>query len=193
MIFKKDLKKWFDRSIDGFVDTDNYNYFHKNVAYAVDKCYNCFKKDAQKSVNYLVKQFEMKKSADEYKQSVATSKTGVIDTNKLFKYKLTDDIFKKVTVVPEGKNHGLVMYLDWSGSMQYQLLDTLKQTYNLIWFCRKANIPFRVYGFQSGLRPDQALLSITIGVLVLLSLRTSNFLSSSLLVRIDSPWMNLCD
>ena len=91
----------------------------------------------------------MKKSADEYKRS-ATSKTGVIDTNKLFKYKLTDDIFKKVTVVPEGKNHGLVMYLDWSGSMQYQLLDTLKQTYNLIWFCRKANIPFRVYGFQSG-------------------------------------------
>jgi|TARA_Y100000289_G_C3928527_1_gene154989 hypothetical protein len=151
---QKDLKKWFDRSVDGFVDTDTYNYFHKNVAYAVDK-YTSFKKDAQKSVNYLVKQFEMKKSADEYKRS-ATSKTGVIDTNKLFKYKLTDDIFKKVTVVPEGKNHGLVMYLDWSGSMQYQLLDTLKQTYNLIWFCRKANIPFRVYGFQSGLRPDQA-------------------------------------
>ena len=48
------------------------------------------------------------------------------------------------------------MYLDWSGSMQYQLLDTLKQTYNLIWFCRKANIPFRVYGFQSGYRPEES-------------------------------------
>ena len=121
----------------------------------VCQAYNAFKKDAQKSVNYLVKQFEMKKSADEYKRS-AVSKTGVIDTNKLFKYKLTEDIFKKVTVVPEGKNHGLVMYLDWSGSMQYQLLDTLKQTYNLIWFCRKANIPFRVYGFQSGYRPEES-------------------------------------
>ena len=121
-------------------------------------------------MNYLVKQFEMKKSADEYRRA-ATSKTGVIDTNKLFKYKLTDDIFKKVTVVPEGKNHGLVMYLDWSGSMQHQLLDTLKQTYNLIWFCRKSGIPFRVYAFQSGYGPDlgeKTPSDITIGVLVLL-------------------------
>ena len=47
----------------------------------------------------------MKKSADEYRRA-AVSKTGVINTNQLFKYKLTDDIFKKVTVIPEGKNHG---------------------------------------------------------------------------------------
>ena len=33
---------------------------------------------------------------------------------------------------------------------KYQLLDTLKQTYNLIWFCKKSGIPFRVYAFQSG-------------------------------------------
>ena len=145
----------------------------------------------QKSVNYVVKQFEMKKSADEYKRS-ATSKTGVVDTNKLFKYKLTDDIFK-VTVVPEGKNHGLVMCLDWSGSIRYQLLDTLKQTYNLIWFCRKANIPFRVYGFQSGLRPDPAPpVNHNRGAGITLA-EDFKLLSSSLLVRIDSPWMNLCD
>ena len=91
----------------------------------------------------------MKKSADQYKRQ-ATSKTGVINTQSLYKYKLTDDIFKKITVVPDGKNHGLVMFLDWSGSMSQCLLDTLKQTYNLVWFCKKANIPFRVYGFQSG-------------------------------------------
>ena len=29
----------------------------------------------------------------------------VINTNALHKYKLTDDIFKKITVVPDGKNH----------------------------------------------------------------------------------------
>ena len=91
----------------------------------------------------------MKKSADEYRRA-ATAKTGVLDTSKLHTYKYNDDIFKKVTVIPEGKNHGLVMYLDWSGSMQSQLLDTLKQTYNLIWFCKKSGIPFRVYAFQSG-------------------------------------------
>ena len=91
----------------------------------------------------------MRKSADEYRRA-ATAKTGVIDTNKLHTYKYNEDIFKKITVVPEGKNHGLVMFLDWSGSMQHQLLDTLKQTYNLIWFCQKSGIPFRVYAFQSG-------------------------------------------
>ena len=133
---------------DYFYDEDRDTTWKENVQYAVDH-YNAFKKDTQKTVSYLCKQFEMKKSADEYRRA-ATSKTGVIDTNKLHTYKYNDDIFKKVTVIPEGKNHGLVMHVDWSGSMQYQLLDTLKQTYNLIWFCKKSGIPFRVYAFQSG-------------------------------------------
>jgi hypothetical protein len=131
-----------------FENDDQKDYYYGNLEYCLNH-YNKFKKDTQKTVNYLCKQFEMKKSADEYKRA-ATSKTGVIDTNSLHKYKLTEDIFKKVTIIPEGKNHGLVMHLDWSGSMQHQLLDTLKQTYNLIWFCKKSGIPFRVFGFQSG-------------------------------------------
>ncbi|MEC8552949.1 MAG: peptidase, partial [Pseudomonadota bacterium] len=89
----------------------------------------------------------MKKSADQYKRQ-ATSKTGVINTNSLYKYKLTDDIFKRITTVPDGKNHGLVFHIDWSGSMTHVLLDTIKQTFNLVWFCRKAGIPFRVLAFQ---------------------------------------------
>jgi len=131
-----------------FDSKDSQDYYFGNLEYALNH-YETFKKDTQKTVNYLCKQFEMRKSADEYKRA-ATSKTGVLDTNKLFKYKLTEDIFKKVTVIPEGKNHGLVMHLDWSGSMQHQMLDTLKQVYNLVWFCKKAGIPFRVYAFQSG-------------------------------------------
>ena len=129
-------------------DKGYHDYYFECLEYAEDS-YKQYKKDAQRSVNYLVKQFEMKKSAAEYKRA-ATSKTGVLDTQSLYKYKLSDDIFKRVTVVPEGKNHGLVFYLDWSGSMSSILLDTLKQTYNLVWFCRKAQIPFRVYAFQNG-------------------------------------------
>ena len=90
-----------------FSSQDDQEYYFNNLQYAVNH-YNTFKRDTQKTVNYLCKQFEMKKSADEYKRA-ATSKTGVLDTNKLFKYKLTEDIFKKVTVIPEGKNHGLVI------------------------------------------------------------------------------------
>ena len=131
-----------------YLDEDSRAHHLQNLQYAVAH-YSSFKKDTQKTVNYLCKQFEMKKSADEYRRA-ATSKTGVIDTNKLHTYKYNDDIFKKVTVIPEGKNHGLVMHLDWSGSMQHQLLDTLKQVYNLVWFCKKVGIPFRVFAFQSG-------------------------------------------
>ena len=139
-----------------FRDKEEQEWYTGNLDFA-KKHYRDFKKNAQKTVNYLVKQFEMKKSADNYKRQ-AVSKTGVINTNALFKYKITDDIFKKITTIQDGKNHGLVMYLDWSGSMSCNLLDTLKQTYNLIWFCKKAGIPFRVYAFQSGWNNHEDLL-----------------------------------
>ena len=90
----------------------------------------------------------MKKSADSYSRS-ATSRTGMLDMTQLHTYKYNDDIFKKVTTIPEGKNHGLVFLLDWSGSMHYQLNDTIKQLFNLVWFCRKVNIPFEVYAFTN--------------------------------------------
>jgi len=105
-----------------------------------------YKKSAAKGVNYLVKEFEMKKSADAYSRS-AVSKTGVLDCTKLHTYKFNDDLFKKVTVLPEGKNHGLVFILDWSGSMCNVIHDTVKQLLNLLWFCKKVNIPFEVYAF----------------------------------------------
>ena len=117
--------------------------FHKP-----DEAFNKFKKDAQKEVNYLVKEFECKKSASAYARAT-TSRTGVLDTAKLHSYKYNEDLFKKISVLPDGKNHGLVFILDWSGSMQYVLQDTLKQLYNLIWFCKKVQIPFEVYAFTN--------------------------------------------
>ena len=107
-----------------------------------------FKRDAQKEVNYLVKEFECRKAASSYARAT-TSRTGVLDTTKLHTYRYNEDLFKKITTLPDGKNHGLVFVLDWSGSMQYVLQDTLKQLYNLIWFCRKVSIPFDVYAFSN--------------------------------------------
>ena len=105
-----------------------------------------FKKEAQKEVNYLVKEFEMKKSAGAYARAT-TSRTGILDTSKLHTYKYNEDLFKKVSILPDGKNHGLIFILDWSGSMSREMLDTIKQLYNLIWFCNKVQIPFEVYAF----------------------------------------------
>ncbi|OUT95695.1 MAG: hypothetical protein CBB96_03465 [Gammaproteobacteria bacterium TMED36] len=116
-----------------------------------DDEYIKFKKDAQKEVSYLVKEFECRKSASAYARA-STARTGVLDTRKLHTYKFNEDLFKKITVLPDGKNHGLIFILDWSGSMQYVLQDTLKQLYNLIWFCRKVQIPFDVYAFTSEYR-----------------------------------------
>jgi hypothetical protein len=105
-----------------------------------------YKSSAVKEVNYLVKEFECKKSADQYARAT-TARTGVLDTSKLHTYKYNEDLFRKVSVIPDGKNHGLIFILDWSGSMAHWMLDTCKQLFNLIWFCRKVNIPFEVYAF----------------------------------------------
>lgn len=112
----------------------------------VDTKYREFKRSAQKEVNYLVKEFECRKAADSYARAT-TARTGVLDCSRLHTYKFNDDLFKKVTTLADGKNHGLIFILDWSGSMGHVLMDTLKQLYNLIWFCRKVSIPFEVYAF----------------------------------------------
>ena len=110
--------------------------------------YREFKKSSEREVSYLVKEFECKKSADQYARA-STARTGVLDTAKLHTYKYNEDLFRKVSVLPDGKNHGLIFIFDWSGSMGDYLLDTYKQLCCLIWFCRKVNIPFEVYSFTN--------------------------------------------
>jgi len=119
-----------------------------DVFYHVDNKFKEFKKSAQKEVNYLVKEFECRKSAAAYARA-STSKTGVLDCSKLHTYKYSEDLFKKVTTFADGKNHGLVFVLDWSGSMGQVMLDTMKQLFNLVWFCKKVGIPFDVYAFTN--------------------------------------------
>ena len=114
----------------------------------VDKKFLEFKRSAQKEVNYLVKEFECRKAADSYARAT-TARTGVLDCSKLHTYKYNEDLFKKVTTLADGKNHGLVFVLDWSGSMCDVMLDTIKQLFNLVWFCKKVTIPFEVYAFTS--------------------------------------------
>lgn len=97
-------------------------------------------------INYLVKEFEIRKAAHQYQRS-RENKTGVINPNKLHAYSLIDDIFRKNTVMPNSKSHGMVFFLDFSGSMNYKMLPTIEQLLNLILFCRKVNIPHRVYAF----------------------------------------------
>jgi hypothetical protein len=107
-----------------------------------------FRKNSNKVVSYLVKEFEMRKNAEQQKRA-SIAKTGELNMNKIFSYQFNEDIFKRMTVVPGGKSHGLVMFLDWSGSMGAHLENTIKQLLNLVLFCKKVNIPYRVYAFTS--------------------------------------------
>ena len=117
-------------------------FFHSSLAEV-----EALKNDSKSTVAYMVKEFEMKKAADQYARA-AVSKTGTLDMGKLHTYKYNEDLFKKVTTLPGATNHGMVMVLDWSGSMAGNLKGTLAQMYNLIWFCRRTNIPFEVFAFS---------------------------------------------
>ena len=112
-----------------------------------------FKMTTSGVVNYLIKEFEMKKSASAYKRA-KIAKLGQLNTNKLYAYKLKDDIFKQVMVVKDGKKHGMVFLLDWSGSMSNNINETIEQLINLAMFCQKAQIPYRVFAFTDGYRED---------------------------------------
>ena len=109
--------------------------------------FDAFMIESERVVNYLVKEFEMRKSAQAYRRA-QVSKSGSLNLNKLHSYQLTDDIFKRVTTIPNGKNHGMVFLLDWSGSMSNVIESTVKQVINLAMFCRRVNIPFEVYAFS---------------------------------------------
>jgi len=104
-------------------------------------------------INYMAKEFDMRKAADAYKKSMS-AKTGEIDMSKIHQYLLKDDIFKRATIVPDGKNHGMIMLVDWSGSMYDAIRETYEQSIVLTMFCRRVGIPHRVYAFTDAWRED---------------------------------------
>jgi hypothetical protein len=138
-------KELLNISIDEQLASYSYLADGKWVPFA-EKYYTNFLSENKKTISYLVKEFEMRKSAAQYSRATV-AKTGVIDPVKMNNYMFSEDIFRKTTVLPEGKNHGMIMYLDWSGSMWQDLYNTAIQTLNLVHFCRQVNIPFRVYAF----------------------------------------------
>jgi len=147
----KDLKDWYE---DGGIGSYSSRWTEegepKEYADAwIDAGYKYatkIEKDSMRTVNYLLKEFEMKKSADSY-QRASIAKTGVLDMLKMHSYKYNEDVFKRISITPGDKNHGLVMFLDWSASMAVQHHDCFKQLLQIVWFCNRAGIKFEVYAF----------------------------------------------
>ena len=155
------------------------------------------KNDSKKTVSYMVKEFEMKKAADAYSRA-AVSKTGSLDMSKLHTYKYNEDLFKKVTTLPGATNHGMVMVLDWSGSMHENLLGTLAQMYNLIWFCRRIKIPFEVFAFSDRYDSESRRGHFEVnekyfkaGDLALNNFKLMNFFSSNMTISEEMSMMHI--
>ena len=145
----KEVAGVFKKSRDNALHTEGYfmqKYRDSWSSLITD--YKEFSKNQAKAVSYMVKEFELKKAATAHSRAMQ-SNSGVVDPLKLHSYKFNDDIFKRLTVTPDGKNHGLMMFIDWSGSMGDKIGPTIRQLMNLTMFCRKVQIPFEVYAFSN--------------------------------------------
>ena len=160
------------------IDQDGYEYARK--------CMTEWKVKEKESISFMVKEFEQRKAAELYSR-INVAKTGVIDTNKLHSYKYNDDIFRRLATTPKGKNHGFIMFLDWSGSMQWTLRETMKQLFSLCLFCKQIGVPFEVYAFKDSSGSDNPFSYINkTDVIRGSSLVLRNFLSS----RMNSEELN---
>ena len=98
--------------------------------------------------NLLAKDFERKKAAFEYSRA-RTAKSGKLDPLKLHQYKTSEDIFLTTTQLAQAKSHGIIMFLDLSGSMCEIIEDVTAQAITIAMFCRQVNIPFEAYSFTT--------------------------------------------
>lgn len=134
---------------DFYTPEDRAEYTTKLIERSVE-----FKKKTNKKVGVLAREFERRKAAYQYSRA-QESRRGTLDVNKLHKYKYDDQIFQSVMHLADAKSHGMIFFIDYSGSMSNVLKDVLEHTLNLVHFCRKVGIPFKVYSFTSNYALDK--------------------------------------
>ena len=114
--------------------------------------YRQFVSESDAFVRQLVAQFERRKAADEIRRE-RPKQTGMLDLDRLHQYRTHDDIFLSKIIKQEGKNHGIMFVIDFSGSMASSIGNCILQVLQLVWFCEKAKIPFEVYAFTDMAHP----------------------------------------
>lgn len=136
-----------------FIETERNRvntYYHNTFSEdSIKTAYTRLLKRNSKTINHMIKEFELKKSAAAHKRAMV-SKTGSIDMDRLHAYKTSDDLFLRNEVVPEGKNHGIVMYVDFSASMSGgRVANAIDQIFNMAVFASRVGIPYTVYAFTN--------------------------------------------
>ena len=141
------FRQWESINIPEGYNCFNYTFnCFENYIEKRNELFQNFRTNSIKTIKYLVKEFELKKNAQQLKRA-AVSKSGELDMNQVYSYKFNDDIFKRITTVPNGQSHGLIIFVDWSGSMIDIIHETIKQLLEITQFCKLVNIPFECYAF----------------------------------------------
>ena len=141
----KDLRnRWLAENADDEYAVDQAPYNHE----ACKNDWSETKLTYKTQANLLAKDFERKKAAFEYSRA-RTAKSGKLDPLKLHAYKTSEDIFLTTTQLAQAKSHGIMMFLDLSGSMAELIEDVTAQAITIAMFCRQVNIPFEAYSFTT--------------------------------------------
>ena len=135
-----------NKVIDSIKITVRDGYNSVNSEDDATKVYNEFRANNQKYINLMVQEFEMRRKASEFARATV-AKTGRLDIDRLWAHKISEDLFARHTIMPNGKNHGMLLFLDMSGSMDMNMRGTIEQLVTLAMFARKVRIPLEVYGF----------------------------------------------
>lgn len=103
------------------------------------------------AADYIRKKKAFEASKTQYR------KTGSLDMSRLASYLTSDDIFTSKSIMKEGKSHGLIITLDWSGSMRSCVLKMAIQSLITCKFAKAAGIEFQLSIFTdngSSYSPD---------------------------------------
>ena len=90
------------------------------------------------AADYIRKKKAFEASKTQYR------KTGSLDMSRLASYLTSDDIFTSKSIMKEGKSHGLIITLDWSGSMRNCVLKMAIQSLITCKFAKAAGIEFQL-------------------------------------------------
>lgn len=137
----------YKRVKETIIETKSKDSIHKDLPWENMNEYQGFLSENRGVINHMANEFNRKKSAQKWART-KSAKSGSLDVNKLHQYKYSDDLFARVQKVAKGKNHGIIMIVDWSGSMENHLYDTIVQTLVMVSFCRRVGIPHRVLAFS---------------------------------------------
>ena len=125
--------------------TNDYSFIRQRTFYTSKAC-----KTLEKQIKELAKSadvvFHQRKKADELKNT-KNLQNGRLNRRLLSKHRISDNIFQRTKVLKEGKNHGVVILVDYSSSMIKVIKDTLIQACVLGEFCRMNDIPFSIVAF----------------------------------------------